>query len=393
MHTGAMPQSRLPRLEPLEIAAGMVFGDRRQGGGNSRIGTAPNAPRRVLGELLLPAVARTPCLVSFSGGRDSSVVLAAATEVARRAGLPDPVPVTMRYPARPRTWETEWQELTVAHLGLRDWKVVAIDEELDAVGDLAMDAIRRHGLFWPPNAHAMVPMLREAQAGSLVTGNGGDEIFSPWAFRRTALIRRGRLLPAREDLKHVAASFLPRRARTALWRRRRSLELPWLTTEGSAQLQAAWAERSSAFPRTWRSALEGLLRSRYLELASAIFAALAATETVELVQPFFAPAMLASVAETFPLEGPAARTAALEATFGDLLPSEVLSRSTKASFTEILWGPTSREFARTWDGTGVDAELVDVEALRREWLSERPDFRAVTALQAAAAAAPSTPSP
>src|SRR4051794_5992486 len=52
------------------------------------------SPQRALEEALLPALQSGRCRVTFSGGRDSSVVLAGATDVARRLGLADPVPLT-----------------------------------------------------------------------------------------------------------------------------------------------------------------------------------------------------------------------------------------------------------------------------------------------------------
>ena len=48
---------------------------------------------------IMPALLRSPCLVSFSGGRDSSAVLAVAARLARGAGLADPIPITIRVPA------------------------------------------------------------------------------------------------------------------------------------------------------------------------------------------------------------------------------------------------------------------------------------------------------
>jgi hypothetical protein len=61
----------------------------------------------------------------------------------------------------------------------------------------------------------------------------------------------------------------------------------------------------------------------------------------------------------------------------------VIRRTSKAVFTESLWGPDSRDFAERWDRTGLDAALVDPEALRLHWLRRRPDMRSATALQAA----------
>jgi hypothetical protein len=55
-------------------------------------------PRAALEELLAEELARQPCFVSFSGGRDSSALLATALDVARRRGLPEPAAFTLRYP-------------------------------------------------------------------------------------------------------------------------------------------------------------------------------------------------------------------------------------------------------------------------------------------------------
>ena len=67
--------------------------------------------------------------------------------------------------------------------------------------------------------------------------------------------------------------------------------------------------------------------------------------------------------------------------FGDLLPEDVLDRRTKASFDGAFWNEPSRAFARRWDGSGVDDDVVDVDALRAEWSKESPDPRTYTLAQ------------
>jgi asparagine synthase (glutamine-hydrolysing) len=62
----------------------------------------------------------------------------------------------------------------------------------------------------------------------------------------------------------------------------------------------------------------------------------------------------------------------MHALFSDVLPRAVLGRTTKASFNHAHAGEATREFARTWDGTGVDEDLVDPEQLRSVWLSDEP---------------------
>src|SRR6185503_3688944 len=58
--------------DPLETAAGVVLGvaPRR------RLPASAGGPLAALERAVLPALRRSPCLVSFSGGRDSSAVLA-----------------------------------------------------------------------------------------------------------------------------------------------------------------------------------------------------------------------------------------------------------------------------------------------------------------------------
>jgi hypothetical protein len=73
----------------------------------------------------------------------------------------------------------------------------------------------------------------------------------------------------------------------------------------------------------------------------------------------------------------------MQALFSDVLPQAVLCRTTKASFNHAHAGAATREFARTWDGRGVDEELVDVERLRSVWLSDQPTMAAGVLLHSA----------
>jgi hypothetical protein len=61
----------------------------------------------------------------------------------------------------------------------------------------------------------------------------------------------------------------------------------------------------------------------------------------------------------------------------------VLERSTKAIFTDAVFAEHTHEFARQWDGYGVDTALVDPEALREKWLSASPYAPSMALIQQA----------
>jgi hypothetical protein len=310
-------------------------------------------------------------------------MLAEATRVSRAHGLPDPVPHTMRFSSAPRTVEDEWQELTVGHLGLGEWERREVGDELDALGPIALEVIRDHGVHWPANLHAFVLLLEPATHGSLITGNGGDELFSPWVDRRLALLRRGRLRPRPEDALGLARQLLPAPALAEWWLRRGRLGLGWLRQGAAREVARGLAGDVAGFDRDWRSQLEAHLRSRYLELVVGAGEAMAARADVLLVQPFLDPAYVRAVCADAPPEGHPSRTAAMERHFGDLLPPGLAGRTGKAIFSEVFFGPRMREFAASWDGAGLDPSLVDAAALRREWSLPRPQFCSLVPLQAA----------
>jgi len=340
-------------------------------------------PWQTLEARLLEALERPPCLVGFSGGRDSSAILAAATKVARQEGLADPIPFTLRFGAAPRTDETEWQELVIRHLELDEWSQLPVAEELDALGPMALEVLERHGVHWPPNIHTFQLTLKPAAGGSLLTGNGGDELFSAFPGHRLVVLRRFGTRPRREDLRYLLRATMPDWA-LAQWVRRRSyVALPWLRPRAARELERRFATSAMRIPATWSDELDKYLGGRNLEVASAITAALAQEADVNLVEPFVDPQFVRAVRDDAPPQGYGSRTAPMKKYFGDLLPPRVTERSTKAVFTEVFAGEQTRRFAREWDGAGLDPELVDAEALRRTWLSEIVDVRSLVPLQAA----------
>ena len=372
-----------PVLEPLEIHSGMVFGPRRTPLPPERvIPQEPGEIRDVLEEIILAGVSRTPCLVAFSGGRDSSALLALATHVARREGLADPIPLTYRFEEHERSDETQWQELVFRHLGLKDWEFVHWGAPLwDSLGEVARRTLLRHGLYWPPNIHTLVMLLEPARGGCLITGKGGDEVFSPVLSTPRFEWDVARNLPLARAINYSIGSLLP----TPLGLRfkyRKRLNLSWL--QGGAR-----REIRRRFFATFAEELEGhpvhhFNETRYLELFTEITAVFADDAGATLLNPFIHPRFLGAWSSRTPPGGErATRAANMEALFGDLLPKAVVRRSTKAMFTEVFWGAGCRKFASEWDGTGLDSSLVDVGALRKEWEKSPPDLRAYLPLQAA----------
>lgn len=362
-----------PVLAPLDVACGIVFDPHPR----PRPLPSTNAtPRQALEDAVLPALRRPPCIVSFSGGRDSSLVLAAAVGVARREGLAPPIPVTNRFAGVPRTDETRWQEQVVAHLGLSEWQRLAFTDELDALGPYAQRMLRAHGLLWPFNVHFHMPLLDAARGGSLLTGAGGDQLFAAAARRP----RRSRL----RALAFAALQLAPRAARAAVLARRRPVASPWLSADGRRDATRAMAAEAAAEPRGPLPArMAFALGMRYLRVALESLDVCAAAGDVQIGHPLCAPRLWSALARAAPPGGFDGHEQALRVMFGGLLPDAVAARPDKASFDDIFWHRHSRAFAEDWDGGDVPADLVDVAALREHWRLEPPAGQSLTLMQAA----------
>jgi Asparagine synthase len=336
-------------LSDLELALGLPVGTDAP-----VVLEAGDDPLAALEAAVVEPLRRGPCLVSFSGGRDSSAVLAVATRVARREGLADPIPATIRAPGAPAAEESRWQEMVVAHLGLSDWLRPEFSGELDLVGPVAAVAMRRHGLLWPFNAHFHVPILEAASGGTVLTGIGGDELFRAAATTRPP--RRARSI----------ALYLAPRAMRRRWYGRASVELhPWLTASGERAGRRALAAWEAAEPRRLRPRLRHV-RARDAGAAVA--------------HPLLDLRVWAALCSGSAHRD---RTAAMWSAFGPLLPAELLARTDKACFDEVFFHDHSRAFAADWTGVGVPDALVDAGALARHWAGEAPRAQSYTLLQAA----------
>ncbi|NED99596.1 asparagine synthase-related protein [Phytoactinopolyspora halotolerans] len=333
----------------------------------------------------MPALHKPPCFVAFSGGRDSSAVLAAATSLARQKGLPEPVPVTEIYPDVAEADEEAWQRLVIEHLGLAEWIRIRIDGENDLLGDDARSGLLRHGLVWPAAFQVKHRMMSNVSGGSLLTGEGGDESLSPRRITPLMLLLRKRRRRSRKLLTACAWSMAPapvRRARTRTAVVRED-DRPWLTPSARRDHVRRIADDDAAEPLRWDRATWWVGHQRASSVLFDNYAALAAEYDVSVHHPLADATFLASLARTGGYWGYPGRTALMRMLFSDLLPDEILRRTSKAGFDRAFMGETTREFARVWDGSGVNAALVDPDALRASWLSERPSTMSGLLLQSA----------
>jgi asparagine synthase (glutamine-hydrolysing) len=365
-------------LTRLERASGYLV--------DEELGAPPLPPpaagraREAFADAIRPALMRPPCVVSFSGGRDSSSVLAVATDLARREGLPDPIPVSVRFGGAGRTEESAWQERVVAHLQLRDWERVELTTEADFLGDLAQGVMTTHGPQWPPNTQLHVPICLRAPGGSVLTGVDGDDLFGwSWGEIRAALQAPG--FVSERALLHAALAVAPYRLRRLGARRTMVRLTTWLRPEAQRAFEASIVEWLARSPTRWDRHVARYARQRGQRSAARAIDLLAADHGAVAHHPLLDRRFLATLARDGGRAGYGDRSATMQCLFSDLLPQDVLRRRTKAEFSAVFWGPRARAFAADWDGRGLDDELIDAEALRREWLSETPLFGSALPLQ------------
>ena len=366
-------------LTELDVASGVVLG-------TVAVPPWPEVTGRPLDVLFDEArkiLERGRCVVAFSGGRDSSAVLATLLHVARRDGFDEPLALTARWPGDAQSDESAWQEHVARELGVRRWEVITPGADFDLLGLLSTGLLRHHGLLWPAPMAALTPMIEAAGDGVFVSGQGGDEVFGTWTTAAAwARARKGRHL--RWSWRPLAAAALPRAVRLQRAVRRAKPYQSWLTPEASRVQQEALAREAVAVaPLWWPSYLREVNAERGLRLGGQAQAALCAARGGSFAAPLLAPAFLSALAVGGGRLGFGERTDAMRAVFSPLLSDAILTRRSKATFGDVFWGPASRRFAQDWDGAGLDRRWVDADALKAAWAEPRPVYGAALPLQAA----------
>ncbi len=339
-------------------------------------------PIAALERALLPALRGSRCFVAFSGGRDSSVLLALATGVARREGFSDPVPLTVRFASAGGSEETEWQEAVIEHLRLTEWQILGHSGDLDLLGPEAQSLLRKHGLQFPASAHAYLPLQRAAKGGFLVHGDGGDQIFAGWARKTVGDLLARRRAPRLRDWRILVRALAPAPVRRSIEMRRAHLPAPWLDPAAVFVWRRHEARALAAEPRTWPGFLRWIRRERATNLTLRTFDRQSDGTDSTFLAPFWDPGFLVALSDWGGRFGGGGRTALMLALFGDLLPEKILRRATKAHFSNVFFGDHTRAFARSWTGPAPEPAVVRPEPLRRAWLSELPPTTCALLLQA-----------
>jgi asparagine synthetase B (glutamine-hydrolysing) len=370
----------LYRMDPLEVASGWVHGfDPKPLPSRTSV-----SPRQVLDRVLLRCLQRSPCVIAFSGGRDSSALLGVAVAVARREGLPLPVALTLTYPGVPQTDESLWQRLVLDHLGVPNQVEIQVGTEHDVLGPIVARLLRRYGSVWPPNLAPTWRLMDNSRGGSLIIGECGDEVFGPK--RITPITKmvawRGRV--DRRLYPMAAASLAPAPVRRQLIRRSPSrYQRNWLRPSVKSLVEHRDAEDAAALTLHAGHNAWQYTRRRAITRSFETHHAIAHDMDVDYVAPFAEPDFVAAVAHAAGFWGWSGRAATMIDLFGDVLPRAVLERGTKATFERAVFNEYGRAFAGQWTGRGVDSALVDPEVLHRIWLSDQPNAGTMVLMQQA----------
>lgn len=377
------PENTVYRLTPLEIARGYIVGSE---GMLPAAKDPTSTPRGALESVMLAALQRQPCGIAFSGGRDSSLVLAVAVDVARREGLPVPVPITRRFAAAGATEESDWQELVVRHVGVSEWVRLEFKDELEVIGPYAQRHLREHGVVWPAAIASATPLLEQVQGGTLLDGEGGDDVlgFENHRIGLASFLMRYPRAANRRALPAALRELTPRAVRYRLhWKDRETQPFVWLRPEVRKQFIDDLARERTDRPLSFPSSVRAFWSRRALRIGELDRAIVARRYDVDRVSPLLEPDLVHAIARDGGVLGRGDRTAVIHSVAGDLLPSALVWRRTKAVFNRAYIGELCRSFAASWDGSGVDHDLVDADALRRAWLDDVPHYMTALLLQQA----------
>lgn len=378
------------RPQPIELAGGWIPGVTADWGTSFGSSLSPipiwdsPAPSLVeaLERVIRPALEQQQCAVLFSGGRDSSMILAITVGLARREGHPEPVAITRSFPGIASADEYEWQRLVVDHLGVREWNRIDQTDDGRVLSSTVTSGLRRFGVLYPPMVHALTPVFPHVAGGVVLTGEGGDEWLGPHRATPFAMLRSRSGLSRPDLYQHAFEASLPKSARQRLLRRRFANDCLWLRPAARDEFLTSVIEDETNAPFNWGEALVRLGHRRSVCASTRNVAALASTWGVRVVNPLHTAEFTRALQCAGGRLGFPGRTSLMREMASDLLPPELIRRRSKAYLDEAMWAERG-SFAETWSGGGLDQTLVDSSVLRRVWESPEPDSRTVMLLHSA----------
>lgn len=345
------------------------------------------AVRRPPVEILLDSIRRTRgdrMFVEFSGGVDSSLILSAACRVAAERDTSPPTPVTLRYRAA-ATNENEYQERMIDHLGLDDWTIIEVDDELDLVGAASGRHLREHGLSYAPRTAGRDWWLSRvgndpSETAVLLNGEGGDEVLATaplvvaHAIRYSVRTRR---------FGRQAMGLAAERSRRVLRSRQASFSGPdWYTSAGREMYERVMrsdrrrSPTMKKFMQNYRSRIPTVTGQRNLVDQARRYG-------LEYSSPLLDIDAMAGFTASIPDHHFINRALVVRRYFSELLPPEIVHRTSKVYFSDAIYNEATRRFAQDWDGrTGVPVHYVDPERVRSAW-ANASDARSGLMLQSA----------
>jgi asparagine synthetase B (glutamine-hydrolysing) len=329
---------------------------------------------RSLFEILISRITKRldsrPCYVEFSGGCDSSLVLAAAVRACRRIDHDPPIPITYRYPLLPVTHENDYQDAMLSYLNMSA-TVFEITNEFDLLGPAAQRGLREFGVVWLAPFVASGDVYRSLEPGLFLSGEGGDEVLGPrriaGMYRAAEAFRRGKFSSVAGN---VMATFGPRPIRTRRINRGAAVS-PWIAE--SERVRFAQQVRRVFNPPL----LPGSFADYYLQMPTVLLArsqleAIAAWTGHTFSAPLMDPEFVHAVGDLTPAAQLRNRYRVLRYHFSEQLPPIILNRLSKSYMQSVAINDHAREFARHWDGQIGDS-VVDADLLRAHWLQEDQD--------------------
>jgi asparagine synthase (glutamine-hydrolysing) len=257
-----------------------------------------------------------------------------------------------------------------------------VTDELDFIGPIAQESLRRHGVLYPTNAFFLLPLLRHARGGTLLTGLDGDSLLRTWRWVRAASVLAGRVRPTPRDVLRIGMALAPLRMRAWRAAQRERLDLPWLRAEALELVRRRFYTDLAAEPFAWPERIRWFSRRRALALTGDSLDRLARDSGAAIAHPLVDSRFLAILARAGGRFGFGDLTSIMRIHFGSLLPSAAIQRSDKATFGEVFWGPHSRKLAKLWRGRPIPCELVDARGLDDAWQEPQPKVESAALLQA-----------